>query len=47
MAPTALRYYEKAGLLPESRRTESGYRAYDTDVLPRLPFIRSTRTRVP
>jgi hypothetical protein len=28
---TALRYYEKAGLLPESRRTSSGYRAFQPD----------------
>ena len=43
VAPTALRYYEKASLLPESRRTESGYRAYDADVLPRLAFIRAAQ----
>ncbi len=43
VAPTALRYYEKAGLLPESRRTESGYRAYDAGVLSRLAFIRAAQ----
>jgi DNA-binding transcriptional MerR regulator len=43
VAPTALRYYEKAGLLPEPRRTGSGYRTYDTDVLPRLAFIRAAQ----
>jgi DNA-binding transcriptional MerR regulator len=40
LAATALRYYEKAGLLPESPRTASGYRSYD-EVLPRLAFIRA------
>src|SRR6266567_956582 len=40
---TALRYYEKAGLLPESRRTSSGYRAFQPDSLPRLAFIRAAQ----
>jgi DNA-binding transcriptional MerR regulator len=40
---TALRYYEKAGLLPTPRRTSSGYRAYDASVLPRLSFIRAAQ----
>src|SRR6266851_2407976 len=43
LATTALRYYENAGLLPESRRTASGYRAYDADALPRLAFIRAAQ----
>lgn len=43
LATTALRYYDKAGLLPASTRTASGYRAYDPDVLPRLAFIRSAQ----
>lgn len=43
LAPTALRYYEKAGLLPEPVRTASGYRAYAADVLPRLAFIRAAQ----
>ena len=37
-APT-LRYYEEIGLLPESARTESGYRLYDDHTLDRLAFI--------
>src|SRR5216684_1073535 len=41
---TALRYYEKAGLLPESRRTSSGYRAFQPDTLPRLAFIRAAQS---
>jgi DNA-binding transcriptional MerR regulator len=43
-ASTALRYYEKAGLLAPPRRTCSGYRAYDASVLPRLAFIRAAQT---
>jgi DNA-binding transcriptional MerR regulator len=43
VAPTALRYYEKAGLLPKSSRTASGYRTFDTDALPRLAFIRAAQ----
>jgi DNA-binding transcriptional MerR regulator len=43
LATTALRYYEKAGLLPKSRRTESGYREYDGDTLARLAFIRAAQ----
>jgi DNA-binding transcriptional MerR regulator len=37
-APT-LRYYEEIGLLPEPRRTPSGYRTYDERTLERLAFI--------
>ena len=40
---TALRYYENAGLLPRSKRTTAGYRAFDADVLPRLAFIRAAQ----
>src|SRR5215813_13661317 len=43
LAATALRYYEKAGLLPRSARTESGYRDYDGGTLPRLAFIRAAQ----
>jgi DNA-binding transcriptional MerR regulator len=43
LAPTALRYYEKAGLLPRSERTGSGYRVYGGEMLPRLAFIRAAQ----
>jgi DNA-binding transcriptional MerR regulator len=43
LASTALRYYEKAGLLPPPHRTASGYRAYEAAVLPRLAFIRAAQ----
>lgn len=38
-----LRYYEKRGLLPKSRRTEGGFRLYDADVPERLAFIRQAQ----
>ena len=34
-----LRYYEEIGLLPESARTQAGYRLYDDHTLDRLAFI--------
>lgn len=34
-----VRYYEKIGLLPHSRRTKSGYRLYDEHHADRLCFI--------
>jgi DNA-binding transcriptional MerR regulator len=43
IASTALRYYEKAGLLPPARRTPSGYRTYDASALQRLIFIRAAQ----
>src|SRR6202158_4913296 len=43
VASTALRYYEKAGLLPESRRSSSGYRTYEPEAVPRLAFIRAAQ----
>jgi MerR family transcriptional regulator, copper efflux regulator len=43
LATTALRYYEKAGLLPRSARTVSGYRDYAADTLPRLAFVRAAQ----
>jgi DNA-binding transcriptional MerR regulator len=43
VASTALRYYEKAGLLPETRRSSSGYREYEPEAVPRLAFIRAAQ----
>jgi len=37
--PKTIRYYEEIGLLPEPRRTPSGYRAYGLADLERLRFI--------
>ena len=36
----ALRFYERSGLLGRPRRTQSGYRLYDREVLDRLDFIK-------
>ncbi|WP_018988610.1 Cd(II)/Pb(II)-responsive transcriptional regulator [Aromatoleum toluclasticum] len=38
-----IRYYEKAGLLPEPARRNNGYRAYGASHLERLAFIRHCR----
>jgi Cu(I)-responsive transcriptional regulator len=38
-----VRYYERAGLLPQPARTEGNYRAYHPEDLDRLRFIRRTR----
>jgi DNA-binding transcriptional MerR regulator len=35
-----VRYYEKAGLLPEPPRTPAGYRTYDESTLERIRFIK-------
>ena len=40
VAPSAVRFYEAAGLLPAAQRTPSGYRLYDPAVVGRLDFIR-------
>jgi MerR family transcriptional regulator, copper efflux regulator len=40
VAPSALRYYEQAGLLPPPERTGAGYRVYDRAALGRVAFIR-------
>lgn len=39
-----IRYYEKAGLLPAPRRLDNGYRAYSTQHLEQLQFIRHCRS---
>lgn len=35
----AIRYYERARVLPEPRRTDSGYRVYGRDDVERLAFV--------
>ena len=38
-----LRYYEAEGLIPEPRRSESGYRLYSAQDVRRVSFIRRAR----
>lgn len=38
-----IRYYELVGLLPEPRRTESGYRLYSEEDVQRLEFIKKAK----
>lgn len=38
-----LRYYERAGLIDQARRTPNGYRDYQPAVLDRLRFIRAAQ----
>lgn len=38
-----LRFYERAGLVPASRRLPNGYRDYDTSTAGRVAFVRSAQ----
>lgn len=40
----ALRFYERAGLLPSPERTSAGYRDYSPDAVARLNFIRRSQS---
>jgi len=39
----ALRYYERQGLLPRSRRTSGGFREYDGTAVDRVRFIKQAQ----
>ena len=39
----ALRYYERQGLLPRSRRTDGGFREYDGGAVDRVRFIKQAQ----
>lgn len=39
----ALRYYERQGLLPRSRRTVGGFREYDEGTVERVRFIKQAQ----
>ncbi len=41
--PKTIRYYEEVGLLPEPRRSESGYRLYSTYEMERLRLIKKAK----
>ena len=43
VAPSALRFYEAAGLLTARARTESGYRVYGAGAAHRLRFIQRAK----
>jgi Hg(II)-responsive transcriptional regulator len=38
-----LRYYERRGILPQPERLDSGYRAYGTDAVRIVRFVRRTQ----
>jgi len=40
----ALRYYERQGLLPRSRRTAGGFREYDGAMVDRVRFIKQAQS---
>lgn len=44
IAPSAIRFYEAAGLLEAVARTDSGYRVYGTRTADRLRFIRRAQS---
>ena len=41
--PKTIRYYEEVGLLPEPRRSESGYRLYSKHEVERLRLIQRAK----
>lgn len=43
VSPKTIRYYESIGLIPEPRRTESGYRDYREEDFERIRFIKTAR----
>jgi DNA-binding transcriptional MerR regulator len=43
LSTTALRFYEREGLLAPASKSPSGYRLYDRSALPRVRFIKSAQ----
>lgn len=43
LAPSAIRYYEQSGLLPEPTRGPNGYRVYPDTAIERLRLIRNAQ----
>jgi MerR family transcriptional regulator, copper efflux regulator len=44
VAPSAVRFYERSGLLSPARRAENGYRVFDESALDELAFIQRAKT---
>lgn len=44
LEPTAIRFYERQGVLPRPERTESGYRDYTDEDVALLGFVRRARS---
>jgi DNA-binding transcriptional MerR regulator len=44
VSTSAIRYYERIGILPSPDRTESGYRSYDDDSVARLVFVTQAKS---
>ncbi len=44
LEPSAIRYYETNGIVPQPDRTQSGYRDYDGTDVELLSFVRRLRT---
>lgn len=42
--PSAIRYYERIGLIPQPQRNESGHRVYGADEVERLKLISSAKS---
>jgi DNA-binding transcriptional MerR regulator len=43
-SPKTIRFYEEAGVLPPARRSEQGWRLYDSKDIARLRFVRGARS---
>jgi MerR family mercuric resistance operon transcriptional regulator len=43
VSPDAVRYYERLGLLPPTRRSAAGHRRYDERAVERLRFVRGAQ----
>ena len=44
LRPSAIRYYERRGILPRPQRLANGYRLYGENVLTYLRLVRQTQT---
>lgn len=44
LEPSAIRFYESVGVLPEPLRTDAGYRDYSSDDVELLSFVRRLRS---